>query len=73
VEQHGRLDPDYPVELARGVALYRAGHYTRALQAFDRHLRLHPDGPLAARAQRYARAAVAAEVGDPPSPRWLSF
>ena len=73
VEQHGAVDPEYPVELARGVALYRGGQFARAVQAFERHLARHPDGPHAARARNHVRAAMQAELGDPPSGLGLSL
>lgn len=73
VEQHGALDPEYPVELARGVALYRAGQFARAVQAFERHLLRNPEGPHAARVRNHLRAAIVAELGDPPSGVGLSL
>ena len=58
VEELGAVDPAYPVDLARGVVLYRLRRYPLAVQAFARHLAAHPDGPHALRAQNYLRAAI---------------
>ncbi len=71
IDTHARIDPDYPSDYARGVVFYRAGQFARAVQAFNRHLERHGDGPLARRAQGHARAAVAAEVGAEPDEGWL--
>jgi hypothetical protein len=73
IDEHARIDPEYPADFARGVVLYRAGHFGRALRSFHRHLEIDPDGPLSARAHNHARAAVASEVGDPPESAWLAF
>lgn len=73
VDAHARIDPEYPADFARGVVFYRTGQFARAVQAFQRHLAAHADGPLAARAHGHARAAMAAEVGDDPSASWLPF
>jgi hypothetical protein len=56
----GSLDPDYPLELARGVALYWHGAFDEAAAAFAAHLRLHPDGPWTLRARNHLAACGAA-------------
>jgi hypothetical protein len=55
----GELDPDYPVDFARGVALYWRGSYDEAAHAFVAHLRLHPDGPWTLRARNHLAACGA--------------
>jgi hypothetical protein len=55
------IDPAYPADYARGVASWRRGDYGGSAQAFRAWLRVHPDGPLALRAQNYLRAAAANE------------
>jgi hypothetical protein len=52
------LDPGYPVELARGIVLYRVGHYQPAADAFRRHLEARPDGPYALHARNFMKAAL---------------
>ena len=64
LERIGRLaaiDPSYPADYARGVASYRRGDFGASAQAFRSWLRVHPDGPLALRAQNYLRSAASAE------------
>jgi hypothetical protein len=56
----GLLDPDYPIDLARGVALYWQGAYDAAAGAFAAHLALHPDGPWTLRARNHLAACGAA-------------
>lgn len=56
----GLLDPEYPVELARGVALYWQGTFDEAAAAFTAHLQLHPDGAWTLRAQNHLAACGAA-------------
>jgi len=60
IEKLAHLDPTYPAEYARGVALYRAAKYEASARAFEAWLRLHPNGPLALRARNHLRAALAA-------------
>jgi len=59
IERLGRLDPGYPLDFARGVALYRAGNYEGSARAFDAWLQQHPDGPWTLRARNHLRAALA--------------
>lgn len=59
IDRLGRIDPSYPLEFARGVALYRAGNYEGSARAFDAWLQAHPDGPWTLRARNHLRAALA--------------
>lgn len=60
LERIGRLasfDPSYPADFARGVARFRRNEYGAAAEEFRKWLGVHPEGPLALRAQNYLRAA----------------
>ena len=59
IERLGRLDPSYPLDFARGVALYRSGSYEGSARAFEAWLQKHPDGPWTLRARNHLRAALA--------------
>jgi hypothetical protein len=59
IERLGRLDPSYPLDFARGVALYRSGNYEGSARAFESWLQKHPDGPWTLRARNHLRAALA--------------
>jgi len=59
IDRLGRLDPTYPLDFARGVALYRTGNYEGSARAFQAWLQKHPDGPWTLRAQNHLRAALA--------------
>lgn len=59
IDRLGRLDPSYPLDFARGVALYRAGSYEASARAFEAWLEKHPDGPWTVRARNHLRAAMA--------------
>lgn len=50
------LDPDYPIDFARGVLAYRQGAYAAAAAAFSAHLEQHPDGPWTQRAKNHLAA-----------------
>jgi hypothetical protein len=65
IEELRALDPSYPADLGRGVALYRIRRYPQAVEAFRRHLESHPDGPYTLRAQNYLRAALGAAMEAP--------
>jgi hypothetical protein len=65
IEDLRTLDPAYPVDLGRGVVLYRLHSYPQAVEAFRRHLDAHPDGPYTLRAQNYLRAALGAATDTP--------
>jgi tetratricopeptide (TPR) repeat protein len=70
----GELDPDYPIDFARGVVLYRRGAYDQAARAFMAHLQLHPDGPWTLRAQNHLAACGAAlSRGDATGDTWLAL
>jgi len=58
IEKLAELDPSYPVELARGMTLYRTGQFQPAADAFRRHLEQAPDGPHTLRARNYLKAAL---------------
>jgi hypothetical protein len=58
LEDLHRADPGYPVDLGRGVVLYRLRRYALAVEAFRRHLDDHPEGPFALCAHNYLRAAL---------------
>jgi hypothetical protein len=64
VEEIGKLDADYPTNLAKGILLYRLGKQPEAVQAFRRHLEARPDGPYTLRAQNYLRAALGASSDE---------
>jgi hypothetical protein len=59
IDELSKIDPDYPANLARGVALYRIGRYPQAEAHFTLHLEAHPEGPYTQRAQNYLRASLA--------------
>lgn len=58
VEELAALDPSYPRQLARGVALLRLGQGAAAVVELREHLTRHPDGPYTLRARNYLTAAV---------------
>lgn len=49
----GKLDPEFPAELAEGVILYQLGRYPEARRAFQAHLTAHPSGRYTLRARNY--------------------
>jgi hypothetical protein len=53
VERIAALTPEYPVDLAQGIVLVQGGNWAGAVQAFERQLRAHPDGPWALWARNY--------------------
>jgi hypothetical protein len=55
-----RQDGEYPAHLARGVLLYQGGAFADSAAELTAHLRQHPDGPWALRAQNYLAACGAA-------------
>ena len=61
VKRLGAIDPEYPTAFAIGVVSYRRGRYSMAAEAFRDWLRMHPNGPLALRAQNHLKAAIAAD------------
>jgi hypothetical protein len=65
VEELGRLDPQYPYSLARGVLSYRLGRYPAAVQAFRDYLVAPNDGSYVLRARNYLAAASARATEEP--------
>lgn len=65
VQELAQLDPTYPVHLARGVLLFRAGSYLEAANAFREQLNVHPDGPYRIRARNYLRTTLARAAESP--------
>lgn len=49
----GKLDPDFPMEFARGVLLFQSGRYPQAMRAFQGHLTAHPTGRYTLRVRNY--------------------
>lgn len=64
IDELSRIDPEYPANLARGVALYRIGRYPQANAHFTLHLEAHPEGPYTQLAQNYLRASLAHSYED---------
>jgi tetratricopeptide (TPR) repeat protein len=54
--------PEYPYDYALGIALYRAGAFQDAVDAFGRHLESHPTSDWAVRAQNFRLEAARALV-----------
>lgn len=53
VQRYGELDPNYPIDYARGVLFARAGQYDHSAASFTRHLEAHPQGNWALRARNH--------------------
>jgi hypothetical protein len=65
IKRLGAIDPDYPLQLALGVAQFRSHNYPASVEAFRTYQRGHEEGPYAALVQGYMRAAMReAELGD---------
>lgn len=62
LESTRQFSPQYPVDYARGIVLYRMGAFSEALDAFTRHMDAHPQGPWALRAQNFRLSAAKALV-----------
>lgn len=62
LERTREFSPDFPVDYARGIVLYRTGAFGDALHAFGRHLQAHPEGRFALRARNFRLSAAAALV-----------
>lgn len=58
LDEIAKIDPSYPVDLARGVLHFRLTKYALALQDFRRYLEANPDGPYTLRAQNYMSATL---------------
>lgn len=59
------VDPDYPVELARGIVLFQMQQYRPAAEAFRRQLARSPDGPWVLRAQNHLKEALDRAASGP--------
>jgi hypothetical protein len=59
--EYAKIDPAYPVAIARGVAFYQRHQYADAARSFSQWLEAHPDGPWTLRTRNYLRASAAAE------------
>ena len=57
IDEIAALDPTYPRDFARGVALFEIGEFPRSVEAFRSYLAREPDGPLALRAKNHIVAA----------------
>jgi TolA-binding protein len=57
VEKLGKVDPNYPLAYARGVAHYRMGMYDAAMRDFEFWIDAHPDGAFTLRARNQLRGA----------------
>ncbi|MGC4091830.1 MAG: hypothetical protein QM756_28895 [Polyangiaceae bacterium] len=55
----GRIDQEFPSDVARGVLLFRLGRPQAAYMAFSAHAAAHEDGPWALSARNYALSALA--------------
>lgn len=49
----GKLDGEFPMELANGILLFEAMHYPEAMRAFQAHLTAHPTGRYTLRARNF--------------------
>ena len=58
IDELAAIDPSYPAQLARGVALYGEHRFLMAAEAFNAHLSRAPDGPYTLRARNYLAAAL---------------
>ncbi len=62
VEKLGKVDPNYPLAYARGVAHYRMGSFDAAARDFQFWIDAHPDGAWTLRARNQLRGAI--ELAD---------
>lgn len=53
IQRYAVLDPNYPVDYARGVLFAQEGQYDFAATSFTRHLQAHPQGDYAIRARNH--------------------
>ncbi len=59
VEEARKLDPTYPIELARGIVALGLGDADRSAELLGALLAEHPDGPWTGRAKNHLAAALA--------------
>jgi hypothetical protein len=64
IDEIAALDPTYPRDFARGVALFDIGELPRAVEAFRAYLERAPEGPLALRAKNHIVAASQRSVAQ---------
>ena len=57
LKDYEAVDPSYPFDYARGIALYHRREYGASADAFRAWLDAHPGGPWTLRAQNYLAAA----------------
>lgn len=67
-EELGKLDPSYPTQLARGIALLHLKLPMDAALALRGHLAASPDGPYTLRARNHLAAAVEQTEGQRAAP-----
>ena len=63
IKSLSKIDSEYPVQFANGVARYQGGDYAAAEKSFAAHLLVSPDGPWTLRAQNHRAAALARNEG----------
>ena len=65
IRRLGALDPEYPLQLAIGIAHFRTHNYPASVEALRVYQRGHEEGRYASLVQSYMRAAIReAELGD---------
>jgi TolA-binding protein len=57
MKELGKIDPTYPLDYARGIALFHSHDYAAAAIAFRGWLEQHPNGPWTLRARNYLLAS----------------
>jgi hypothetical protein len=57
IDELARLEPSYPASYAKGIVLFRMGHFEASASAFDAFLQ-QGDGPYRLRAINYLKSAV---------------
>ena len=53
LRRYSEIDPNYPIDYARGVLFAEEGQYDYAAASFTRHLQAHPQGDYAIRARNH--------------------
>jgi TolA-binding protein len=59
MKELAKIDPSYPLEYARGIALFHSHDFAGSAQAFRGWLEQHPNGPWTLRARNYLLASEA--------------